>query len=198
MGATTGHPPRETATCRWLPRRVASVERHEKLRKDTQQACVPSGCWDITYNREDSQDISLPERLKGTGNRRTKSAEEPIKSEKLHGEYRNLRTILFSFIISKQRRPDCDAVNALGPAVQRGDFLLDDRACDGFASRVFSPQPGNASRFRHRLRCHCDYAVLPRLFQTDMDCDGSGHRGPSGLGFVPLIPSYTGDACGVA
>jgi len=29
-------------------------------------ACL-SECWDVTYNSDDSQDISLPERLKGTG-----------------------------------------------------------------------------------------------------------------------------------
>jgi hypothetical protein len=81
-GATPGPSSRETAPCRWLPRRVASVERHEKLRKDTQQACVPSGCWPSTYNREDFQDISLLERLKSTGNRLTKSAEEPVRGVK--------------------------------------------------------------------------------------------------------------------
>ena len=79
---------------------------------------------------------------------------------------------------SKERGPDRDAVDEADLAVRRGHFPFEDGACDGFACGLLSPQPGNASGFRDRLRRHRDRGVFPGLLETDMDFDGSGHNGP--------------------
>src|SRR6266581_3759675 len=69
---------------------------------------------------------------------------------------------------SKQRGPDGDTIDELGLALWIGDFLFEDGARHGFACGLRSPQPGNASSFRDRLRRHRDRGIFPGLLETDM------------------------------